>query len=597
MRIDSFSVKNYKGYRDSKVITFDPKWNIIIGQNNAGKSALIEVLRIYGFENKPHRGPHLPPGVSPPPQSQIDFTLTLSPDDVKSAILNYGSRVTFPVPSGTSQPYEASLKNLLSSTDTSYAIRRVPNESLSIDNYAINKLPQREAQQTAIATPLPDRSNYDIQLNYGSERSYLDAIVRESTRKIYVFNAKRFGKGTCPHADTDSLDPDATNIAAVISKLNLNPARLDEFERHINTIFPSIKAVRSAQGGEGLEIRVWPLDPKTQRNDLTVPLDECGTGVSQVLAMVYVAINSAPGTIVIDEPNSFLNPGATKKLLSILSQYKDHQYIISTHSPDVINSIKNPKLFVVKNTDNESQIDEIDKDIFGYQKSILEELGASQSDIFGSDRVVWVEGPTERDCFLAIYEHINGCRPTKFTIAPLRATGDLEGPYADSTLDIYAALSRGGAILPTTIAFSFDREKMNDSQVRDLKKRLGGLAHVLPRSMIENYLLDHDAINDLLRNRNIDQISNKPLIEMIHLAISEQPKILPKGIEINQQNPDFLAKVDGARMISSIVHQISDGRYEYRKVQDGPILLTWLLNNKPESVQELTLYVRDLLGD
>jgi len=46
-----------------------------------------------------------------------------------------------------------------------------------------------------------------------------------------------------------------------------------------------------------------------------VPLSESGTGVGQVLAILYVVFTSEyPRTIVIDEPQSFLHPGAVRKL-------------------------------------------------------------------------------------------------------------------------------------------------------------------------------------------------------------------------------------------------------------------------------------------
>ena len=42
MRISSFKIKNYKSFLEPEKITFDKGFNLIIGQNNVGKTALLE---------------------------------------------------------------------------------------------------------------------------------------------------------------------------------------------------------------------------------------------------------------------------------------------------------------------------------------------------------------------------------------------------------------------------------------------------------------------------------------------------------------------------------------------------------------------------
>src|SRR5204862_1210440 len=93
--------------------------------------------------------------------------------------------------------------------------------------------------------------------------------------------------------------------------------------------------IAGTRGADMVEVQVWQVDPVTERDDLAVSLNDSGTGVGQVIAILYVAVNSnAPRTIVIDEPNSFLHPGAARKLIEILKSdpLNQHQYIIATHS-------------------------------------------------------------------------------------------------------------------------------------------------------------------------------------------------------------------------------------------------------------------------
>jgi AAA15 family ATPase/GTPase len=53
MFISSFRLFNYKSYLDSEELALTPGINIVVGQNDAGKSALLEGLGLH-FENKPH---------------------------------------------------------------------------------------------------------------------------------------------------------------------------------------------------------------------------------------------------------------------------------------------------------------------------------------------------------------------------------------------------------------------------------------------------------------------------------------------------------------------------------------------------------------
>ena len=63
------------------------------------------------------------------------------------------------------------------------------------------------------------------------------------------------------------------------------------------------------------------------REDLTVPLSEAGTGVGQVLSILTVVLEADhPTLILLDEPQSFLHPGAIRKLIEILKRYPRHQY-------------------------------------------------------------------------------------------------------------------------------------------------------------------------------------------------------------------------------------------------------------------------------
>jgi recombinational DNA repair ATPase RecF len=54
MRICSFKIKNYKSFLEPRELPLEEGFNLIVGQNNVGKTALLEALSL-GFIGKPHR--------------------------------------------------------------------------------------------------------------------------------------------------------------------------------------------------------------------------------------------------------------------------------------------------------------------------------------------------------------------------------------------------------------------------------------------------------------------------------------------------------------------------------------------------------------
>ena len=230
-------------------------------------------------------------------------------------------------------------------------------------------------------------------------------ILRE---RIYFFRAERLNISQSTFGAQSALEPNASNLAQVLNVLqSSNPARFRRLNQHVSTIFPEIKGITIPPGPSGnqVQILVWSIDPETERQDLAIPLSESGTGIGQVLAMLYVVLTAEyPRTIIIDEPQSFLNPGAIRKLIEILKQYPQHQFIITTDSPEVVSMINPQTLFLLRKVEAETKIEQLDSTETQDQKLLLSEVGARLSDVFGADNILWVEGATEELCFPLIVE-------------------------------------------------------------------------------------------------------------------------------------------------------------------------------------------------
>ena len=53
MRFLKFQVSNYKSFLESPELTFGPGLNVIVDQNNSGKTALLEAMSLA--HDNPHR--------------------------------------------------------------------------------------------------------------------------------------------------------------------------------------------------------------------------------------------------------------------------------------------------------------------------------------------------------------------------------------------------------------------------------------------------------------------------------------------------------------------------------------------------------------
>ena len=313
-----------------------------------------------------------------------------------------------------------------------------------------------------------------------------------------------------------------------------------------------------------MQIIVWPHDPESERDDLAIPLDECGSGIGQVLAILYVVMTSDhPQVILVDEPQSFLHPGAVRKLIEVLKQYPDHQYLFSTHSPSVITAAEPSTITMVRSEGAESSLRAIDPGSTKDLQAYLSDLGARLSDVFGADNILWVEGRTEETCFPRILR-VLGKRPLMGTaILGIIQTGDLQGRDKGRILEIYRRLSGPSTLMPPALGFCLDSECMSDNDKQDLRRASQGLVHFLPRRMYENFLLNPQAVAAVV-NR-IENFRRPPAREdevaVLLAAKRAERRFYCRAAE--QIPVDWISHIDGARVLGEIFAELSENQVAF----------------------------------
>lgn len=463
--------------------------------------------------------------------------------------------------------------------------------------------------QTIPAIIINEKNELGIQkTNYRYEpdiETFEQTLLRYLKNKIYRFESERFHIGSCSVGTDSELNSNARNLAEVIHYLQ-NPSNKNiykKFNSYVNKVFPDIASVsadlkenKNRIGNNECEVLVWSPEAEEQGfKDFALPLSDCGTGVSQVLAILYVVVTaSEPQVIIIDEPQSFLHPSAIKKLIEILKEFPQHQYFIATHSPQIITAADPATIVQLSYIDGETTAKLIDANERTQVQLLLNELGVSLSDVFGVDNILWVEGPTEEKCFPLILERLTDIKLRGTKILAVASTGDFEvkEKQANLVFNIYNKLSGGNSLFPPAIGFIFDDEGRKKSKKDDLIKRSNNKLVFLERRLYENYLLDAKAIAHVL---NQDDIRDQPISpEEIQNWLDDNYK---SHLDKKTSDDEFawLKDIHGAKILDHLFAELTEKRVEFKKTKHSYELTKWLVENNSACLQEIVNLLEKIL--
>jgi energy-coupling factor transporter ATP-binding protein EcfA2 len=602
MTITSFSVRGYKSIRETGDIPLAPGMNIIVGRNNAGKTALLETIGLRLVGGSVHRTPHTHKnaGAADLGESTAELHFDLPPDAVRALLRRAPSIVS--VATFSQKTADASADEMTRCANCGLAVRTANTRhgnGVSSMKYMIDGWPDTGNffnvsvnQQSTSPSFVPAR-------NAGGpgKPQFLSWLGETLKNSVYFFKAERLNIALCGFGTRDALEPNASNLPEVLHVLQTgNPWRFRRLVEQVRAVFPDIRDISVTPVANNLlAITIWDVDPESERKDLTRRLSDCGTGLGQVLAILYVAIHSDdPQTILIDEPQSFLHPGAARKLMEILRGYEQHQFVVATHLPSIISAAQPDLILRLEKRDHETQIQRIEKPQVSDLQGLLSELGVRLSDVFGMDRILWVEGATEEVCLPIILSPIERQRSETIAILSVVNTGDFHRKHKKDTrriIEIYRRLSGGQALLPPAIAFLFDREDLSDDEQRELQKQSNGNIRFLPRRMFENYLVHAPSIAALLTDLGKRPVLEDEVVPIIEEWSREQGKA---GAERVPGTRLDLLDIDGAALLKEVFDKVA--QLPYDKVRHGLALTQRIMQDAPKHFLELQNMLNDLVS-
>lgn len=313
--------------------------------------------------------------------------------------------------------------------------------------------------------------------------------------------------------------------------------------------------------------------------------------------MLYVAVTAEkPKVILIDEPQSFLHPGAVRKLFEILAAYSHHQYVITTHSPGGLNIGDATNMLMVKRGVDQSNVIQLNPLIQKDVGFFLAEVGARLGDVFGADNVLWVEGKTEEICFPILLRDVAKKSLQGTQVLGLVNTGDMESGFADRVVDIYLRLTKGASVLPPAVAFILDTEGRTDVERNDISRRAKGLVRWLPRRMYENYLIDPEAISQLVNSEDgtrPELLTAAEVSAWLSEHASAKKYFLKHEKASHYGSETWLSNVHGGRVLHDLFEELSNLRIRYDKVKHGEALTKSLSISPSESFIELATFISE----
>jgi predicted ATPase len=597
--IKSFNLTNFKSFETTATVRLDRHINVIVGQNHAGKTTLLNALALR-ITSKPHNSSKYRVGEARDPTSWIDLSFEMSGLELRDYLASYNSSTSFPIPSDwvveAGEDQNKLLVRAFALEEIEFFVRR--NAPAGGAHWAQTKYPSNnlEGSSSTFMQIVRPNDTADLQISQVSSTQSDNAatvVADNLVRKTYYFDAQRIPRETYPFGNSEKLITNAENLPEVLAILQSRRTEYLKFVSAVRRVLPAIKWVSvepSKANGQHAEIRLWNLEEAEGRYDLTLPLSEGGTGVGQVLAILYVVLKSSDNIIIIDEPNSFLHPRAAKELIGILKEDRSNQYIISTHNSEIVVAADPEQYLMLRFNNEKTEVEIAARADLRSARQTLEELGSQLSDVFGADSVVWVEGPTEVQCFPLLLAASNRKALPNVALAPLRNTGDLEGRHAAAIADIYRNLTTSHAIIPTSLALCLDGDKANIANIRELNKAFGAV-HFLPRRCYENFLLDVRAMAEALNS--FEYFKSKPtsadIVSSWLLKHGTEEKYGAKSHEV--LSAEWLKQVDAPKLLDDLFQELSEATETFRKPLHSVQLTTWLLHNDPTALRELAEFV------
>ncbi|UKJ81198.1 AAA family ATPase [Priestia megaterium] len=556
MKILSVHLKNYKSINDSGGLALNKKANVFAGKNNTGKTALIEGL--YKVANS-----QLVEEFSDKGEIETTLELEIFIDEEELRFINNVMEYQYRL-------FEIHKLKLTISYNSSRNVSCINQvEGFRDNNYwLIYKNDMNPNTSHGFDSLNGNHTNF-----HGMPKA-IQAIFSLLNRSVVFIDGSRHVPKDKEAQLSNKLTIDGNNLNEFLYTLHLNDEIMfDQITSIFKQIFNDVTSIGTPINGNGSTY----ISLKFEGNEKSIPLYNCGSGFTHVLLLLCVLFNQKNSIVLLDEPHVFLHPSAEKAIYDIIDETNDHQYLLTTHSPILINYSFEKNIFLVDKEKGVSRFTELD-DI----QEALTNIGVSNSDFALSDKILFVEGETEEAVIPQILSHF-GMKQIGYNYRVLKMGGTGNEFTKKSVMtrnhEKLQLILGGISKSPIPYKIIIDLDEKNEQKVNELKEKYGESIIILERREFENYLIEsYEELAEVINNNVGSEVTSHADVEKLigeFLAQTESTKLFPKA----KDNP--LKNVVGSEVLEQLFDEYG---VRFNKVQHGLEITALVLQKHPEKL-------------
>ena len=477
MQLHEVAVENFRPFESSSIRLPASGLVLIAGANNSGKSALLSALDVVAGVALDTQGWRRA-GSAGPARVAATFTLT-APE--RSALFVTNPRGAEFIASGAASRLQLVLEeqpggNLV----LAQVLAEWPGRGLQTfgttgpreggaGGYAVKVIRGLLGGEDSLDPLLlvergPTHGSWPLLEAALANVGDLDSVTRLRSdwgARYYHFRALRLGaQRTTNLAVAPSMEPTGQNLTSVLLDLLTNrPEILEDLRRLIAEVVPGVGRLEIRTRGSGMQV-VFAAD------GAELNLKDLGTGVEQLLMTLVVGLTETPPfTLVIEEPETNLHPGAQRALLGLLKDWAtDRQIVATTHSPVLLDwSPNGERLWHVARAGGASTVAPVGEDL----AVLLGSLGLRRSDVLSASRVLVVEGPSDEDVLRVWFPEVL----RNPAVAVLHGGGGDNARHADLLAEWLTGVDKIGL---QRVLYLRDRDELSAAALRRLQNTEDG---------------------------------------------------------------------------------------------------------------------------
>lgn len=371
MRLTSIDIENFRGYKKCHV-DFNDRLTVIVGTNGSGKTSILEAARVaigtFSYSMKvANKG--------------CD---SIQNEDVRNEWFEIGSTIDVQpqFPSVISaKGFVNDISKQWSRSKNSRESRCTLAEADEITDVAKEYLLRLKKGDTTLLLPIVSyygtgrlwNFHRDTKKNFAKTNSrtdgYVDALDGTANDKLMQ---KWFYNMASTQFETESSIPEYHAVCRAMEKFFNAIAEKENSKVIYNRFDQGIDFVYS-EGSRKIRVPLRQMSDG-YRCSISLVADIAYRMALLNPQLLENVVDETPGVILIDEIDLHLHPSWQQKILGILLLvFPKVQFIVSTHAPSVINSVKQENIRILTDEDIvTAPIEVYGKDVNGILKSVME---------------------------------------------------------------------------------------------------------------------------------------------------------------------------------------------------------------------------------